>query len=74
MPQLADYPGGEARARWHIRKGVEVFESHFGFRPNGCWPSEGAVSEPTLKLLEEEGFRWAATGQQVLHNSPLCCR
>ncbi len=71
MPQLADYPGGEARARWHIRKGIEVFESHFGFRPNGCWPSEGAVSEPTLKLLEEEGFRWAATGQQVLHNS-LC--
>ena len=69
MPELIHYPGGEARARWHVRKGIEVFERHFGFRPRGCWPSEGAVSEATLKLLEEEGFSWAATGQQVLNNS-----
>jgi alpha-amylase/alpha-mannosidase (GH57 family) len=69
MPALSEYPGGEARSRWHIRKGIEVFERHFGFRPYGCWPSEGAVSESTLKLLEEEGFAWAATGQQVLNNS-----
>ncbi|MBV2091188.1 MAG: glycoside hydrolase [Candidatus Thiodiazotropha sp. (ex Ctena orbiculata)] len=69
MPQLEQYPGGESRARWHIRKGLEVFEKHFGFRPKGCWPSEGGVSEATLKMLEEEGFNWAATGQQVLSNS-----
>ncbi|MCG8098025.1 MAG: glycoside hydrolase family 57 protein, partial [Candidatus Thiodiazotropha taylori] len=69
MPELEQYPGGESRARWHIRKGLEVFEKHFGFRPNGCWPSEGGVSEATLKMLEEEGFSWAATGQQVLSNS-----
>ncbi|MBV2121600.1 MAG: glycoside hydrolase [Candidatus Thiodiazotropha sp. (ex Ctena orbiculata)] len=69
MPELEQYPGGESRARWHIRKGLEVFEKHFGFRPNGCWPSEGGVSESTLKMLEEEGFSWAATGQQVLSNS-----
>ncbi len=69
MPQLESYPGGEARSRWHIRKGIEVFQRHFGFRPRGCWPSEGAVSEATVKMLEEEGFKWAATGQQVLSNS-----
>ena len=69
MPEIQHYPGGDTRAHWHVRKGVEVFEKHFGFRPKGCWPSEGAVSEPTLKLLEEEGFSWAATGQQVLNNS-----
>ena len=69
MPELEAYPGGEARARWHIRKGVEVFKNHFGFRPVGCWPSEGAVSEATVKMLEEEGFKWAASGQQVLSNS-----
>ncbi|MGD8910816.1 MAG: glycoside hydrolase family 57 protein [Chromatiales bacterium] len=69
MPKLEAYPGGEARARWHIRKGIEVFEKHFGFRPHGCWPSEGALSEATAKMLEEEGFEWAATGQQVLSNS-----
>lgn len=69
MPQLEAYPGGEARARWHIRKGIDVFKKHFGFRPVGCWPSEGAVSEATVKMLEEEGFKWAASGQQVLSNS-----
>jgi alpha-amylase/alpha-mannosidase (GH57 family) len=69
MPALIHYPGGETRAHWHLRKGIEVFENHFGFCPKGCWPSEGAVSEASLKLLEEEGFSWAATGQQVLNNS-----
>ncbi len=69
MPELESYPGGEARSRWHIRKGIEVFEKHFGFRPRGCWPAEGGISEPTVKMLEEEGFKWAASGQQVLSNS-----
>ena len=71
LPDVQNYPGGEPRARWHIRKGIEVFEKHFGFSPKGCWPSEGAVSSETLRLLEEEGFAWAASGQQVLHNSLL---
>lgn len=71
LPNLDFYPGGEKRSRWHVRKGIEVFENHFGFRPRGCWPSEGAVSESTLKLLEQEGFHWVATGQQVLSNSLL---
>lgn len=69
LPELQEYPGGEARARWHVRKGLEVFERHFGFRPRGCWPSEGAVCDDTLRILDEEGFAWAASGQQVLHNS-----
>ncbi len=69
LPKAKEYPGGEPRARWHIRKGVETFERHFGFRPKGCWPSEGAVSSQTIRILEEEGFEWAASGQAVLHNS-----
>lgn len=69
MPALEAYPGGESRARWHVRRGIEVFQRHFGFRPRGCWPSEGGVSEATVKMLEEEGFKWAASGQQVLSNS-----
>ncbi len=69
LPELAAYPGGSARSRWHIRRGVEVFEGFFGLRPTGCWPAEGGVCEETLRLLEEEGFAWAASGQQVLHNS-----
>ena len=69
LPELPRYPGGEARARWHIRQGVATFEHYFGIRPQGCWPAEGALCEETLGLLEEEGFRWAASGQQVLNNS-----
>ncbi len=74
LPNMEGYPDGEERSRWHIRKGIEVFSKHFGFSPKGCWPSEGAISEPTLKLLEEEGFHWAATGQQVLSNSLMVDR
>ncbi len=69
LPDAVSYPGGEPRARWHIRKGIEVFRKHFGTSPRGCWPAEGAISSETLRLLEEEGFSWAASGQQVLHNS-----
>lgn len=69
MPDSKSYPGGEERSRWHIRQGIESFERYFGFKPKGCWPAEGAVSEETLRLLEEEGFSWIASGQQVLHNS-----
>ncbi len=69
LPELQRYRGGLERARWHIRTGLEVFERYFGLRPRGCWPAEGAVCEATLRLLEEEGFQWAASGQQVLHHS-----
>jgi alpha-amylase/alpha-mannosidase (GH57 family) len=69
LPENPDYPGGEDRSRWHIRRGMESFEKYFGFRPKGCWPAEGAVSEQTITLLEQEGFSWIASGQQVLHNS-----
>jgi len=69
LPLLPRYPGGEERARWHIREGIETFRRHFGFVPAGCWPAEGAVSTAALKLLAEAGFRWAASGESVLRNS-----
>ncbi len=69
LPGNAPYPGGEQRVRWHIEEGLRVFESHFGFRPHGCWPSEGALSSETLKLLAEAGFSWTASGESVMRNS-----
>ena len=69
LPRDSQYPGGEERARWHIREGIEVFRHHFGFAPAGCWPAEGGLSVPTLRLLHEAGFTWAAGGESVLHNS-----
>ena len=69
LPQAPAYPGGEARARWHIEQGLAVFERCFGRRPRGCWPAEGSVSDAALQLLGEYGFAWAASGETVLHNS-----
>ncbi|MGE0081009.1 MAG: glycoside hydrolase [Thiohalomonadaceae bacterium] len=69
LPLISEYPGGTERARWHVEEGLRVFESYFGFRPKGCWPAEGSVSTPALKLLGEAGFAWAATGGGVLRNS-----
>lgn len=69
MPVMEHYPGGEQRARWHIAQGAETFRAYFGFNPPGCWPAEGGVSEACLRLLGEAGFRWAASGGNVLKNS-----
>jgi alpha-amylase/alpha-mannosidase (GH57 family) len=69
MPTNTRYPGGTARARWHIKEGIRVFERFFGCRPTGCWPAEGSVSRAALELLGESGFLWAASGGAVLKNS-----
>ncbi|ADC72032.1 glycoside hydrolase family 57 [Thioalkalivibrio sp. K90mix] len=69
LPKSPAYPDGEARVRWHIERGLEVFERHFGFRPRGCWPSEGSLSEATIRLLDEYKLCWTASGQTVLANS-----
>ncbi len=69
LPRAARYPDGMERARWHVQEGLRCFERHFGFRPAGCWPAEGGVSESALRLLAEAGFTWAASGEGVLRNS-----
>ena len=66
LPEHTVYAGGAERAAWHVQEGLRVFTQAFGVRPLGCWPSEGAISRPTLELLEKSGFRWAATSTNVL--------
>ncbi|MGF1548310.1 MAG: glycoside hydrolase [Thiotrichales bacterium] len=69
LPENAAYPDGEARARWHLDEGRKVFARCFGRAPTGIWPSEGGVSEPVVRLLDEYGFKWLATGDSVLRHS-----
>lgn len=69
LPAAAAYPGGLDRARRQIQDGADVFARHFGFRPKGCWPSEGALSSETLTLLEAAGLQWAASGERVLRHT-----
>ncbi len=56
---------GSGRGHPQLRE-VFRFEKYFGVRPEGCWPAEGAISEPTLRLLDAQGFHWAASGAAVL--------
>jgi alpha-amylase/alpha-mannosidase (GH57 family) len=63
------YPDGKDRVRWHIREGIKVFEQYFGFKPHGCWPSEGSISNATIRLMDEFNIPWLATGESVLRNS-----
>jgi alpha-amylase/alpha-mannosidase (GH57 family) len=69
LPEHPAYPGGAARASWHVEEAVRVFTRAFGSRPVGCWPAEGAISAATLELLARGGFRWAASSAAVLRAS-----
>jgi len=69
LPLACEYPDGSNRSRWHMEKGIEVFERYFGFKPSGCWPSEGSVSAETIELCSALGVKWLASGETVLRNS-----
>ena len=69
LPQHASYPGGAERAQWHVRESLRVFKRAFAADPSGCWPSEGAISGATLELLDQAGFKWAATSANVLQSA-----
>ena len=53
-------------ARLQVESAIEFFESRFGFRPAGMWPSEGSVSEQVVPLLAEQGIKWIATDEEIL--------
>ncbi len=68
-PNAKAYPGGIERNKWHIEKGLKVFEEFFGIKPSGCWPAEGGISEATVDEFTDAGFSWFASGDAVLKNS-----
>ncbi|MDR3749578.1 MAG: glycoside hydrolase family 57 protein [Acidobacteriota bacterium] len=53
-------------ASLQIRMALDSHAALFGMRPQGLWPSEGSVSEETLKLASREGIQWMATDEGVL--------
>ncbi|NOZ54484.1 MAG: glycoside hydrolase [Gammaproteobacteria bacterium] len=69
MPSLGMYSDGKQRLQWHIDEGIEIFQHYFGFKPVGCWPSEGGISDAAISLFEANGFRWVASGESVIQNS-----
>jgi len=53
-------------AREQLRRARQYHERVFGAPPAGLWPSEGSVSDQTLAIAAEEGFRWFGTDEGVL--------
>lgn len=53
-------------ARHQVRSAIGFFEDVFGRRPEGMWPSEGAVSEDVVRAIGSEGISWVATDEDIL--------
>lgn len=56
-------------AQWHINNAVTYYESIFGKRPIGMWPSEGSVSNDIIPMVVDNGIKWLATDEAILFNS-----
>jgi alpha-amylase/alpha-mannosidase (GH57 family) len=68
-PRSPGYPGGAARADWHMQRAVECYQRVFGRKPRSCWPSEGAISADAVAAIEAAGFDCLATSVSVLKPS-----
>ncbi|WP_221565578.1 1,4-alpha-glucan branching protein domain-containing protein [Alkalihalobacillus sp. TS-13] len=55
---ILPYIQTEQGIRSQIRSGLDCFEQHFGFKPDGFWLPECAFSPGIDKLLYEEGVRY----------------
>jgi len=64
--QRLQRPGDAAE---QIRRGRVRHREVFGVTPQGCWPSEGSVSQAAVELLVAEGVTWAASDERVLFAS-----
>lgn len=56
-------------AEKQIRSALDYGRTVFGTRPAGMWPSEGSVSDATLKLLPAYNVKWVATDEAILRKS-----
>ncbi|MBZ2186739.1 MAG: glycoside hydrolase [Bryobacter sp.] len=63
LPPRFRYPGD---ARVQLERARDYMAREFGAAPAGLWPSEGSVSDETLRLAAETGFQWFATDNGVL--------
>ncbi|MGB8800384.1 MAG: glycoside hydrolase family 57 protein [Candidatus Acidiferrales bacterium] len=57
------FPGD---AREQLSRARKYHERVFGKPPAGLWPSEGSVSDESLEIAADLGFKWFATDEGVL--------
>ncbi len=56
-------------AEMQIKLAIQHFRDTFGSDPAGMWPSEGSVSEETLRIFQRNGIKWVATDEAILSAS-----
>lgn len=66
LPERFSYPQD---AIAHLAKSVEIYKTHYGRKPRGLWPAEGAVAQDIVNLVADAGYTWMATGEHVLAKS-----
>ncbi len=52
-----------------VQKSVQIYQDHYGRKPRGLWPAEGAVAPEIVKMVSDTGYQWMASGEQVLGRS-----
>jgi alpha-amylase/alpha-mannosidase (GH57 family) len=63
LPKQFSYPQ-DAIAQ--LNASVEIYKQTYGVDPQGLWPGEGAVSTDIVPLVGNAGYKWMASGEQVL--------
>ncbi len=56
-------------AKRQIDRAIEYYKKLFEKRPNGFWPSEGAISYEFLKELSSKEILWACSDEDILYKS-----
>ncbi len=56
-------------AEAQVRLAIDLYQRHFGVRPRGMWPAEGAVAQFVIPSFAGNGVRWIASDQGVLARS-----
>ena len=56
-------------AEAQVRLAIDLYERHFGRRPRGMWPAEGAVAQFVIPTFARNDVRWIASDQGVLARS-----
>jgi alpha-amylase/alpha-mannosidase (GH57 family) len=82
LPLLADMssvrmamPGAKLPQHWkpipedaahQLARARQSHQQRFGSGPQGCWPSEGSLSEKAAELICAAGFAWASSDEDIL--------
>lgn len=56
-------------AALHVEQAVAYYESLFGVKPRGFWPSEGSVDNDSLGIYMANGITWACSDEAIILKS-----